>query len=254
MILTGHIPDSYDERDLRFARSPILVGTAPITADDIDLRQFATPIVEQIANNCVGHATRDAAAMGAAADWRPIKLPSAAFPYTVARLLGRHPGDDIVDGGCSPRLAFKGLARWGLVAEERWPEVPETINTIPPDDCFREGESATISAYYRIADGAGSAAALRAALRRLRFPTFAMPVDEAFAEIGSRVYAAPGGKSFGWHDQVIVGFSKSLDAFLVKGSWGRDRGDGGYFWIAASFVERATIDKWVIEIAPEAVS
>ncbi len=253
-LLTGHIPDVPDARDLPFASSPIVASGAPITSDDIDLRAFATPIVDQLASNCVGHATRDSAAMVAAFVWRPIALPSCAFPYAVARMLASRPGTPLVDVGCSPRLAYKGLARWGLVAEERWPETLETVNAIPPDDCFREGEGATISAYYRIADGPGSAAAIVAALRRGYFPTFAMPVDDSFVEIGANVYRQPTGTVLGWHDQVIVGYSKTLDAFLVKGSWGVDRGDGGYFWIAAAFVERATIDKWVIEVAPEVVS
>lgn len=259
MILCGAIPDERDDRDFAFETSPILSGSGDlVTSDDIDLRRFCSPVGKQIASNCCGHATRESAFATAAASGGPIELPSAAFLYSVARLqavpLQARSGPRLIDRGSSLRLMFKGMARWGLVAERRWPESPETTNAVPPDDCFREGENATIAAFYRIADGPGAAEGIRAALRRLYFPVFGMFVDVAYEQIGAKVYRAPGGLLRGGHAQVIVGYSRALDAFLVKGSWGTGFGDEGYFWIAASFMEAATWDKWVIEIAPAVIS
>jgi len=257
ITLCGHIPDAPDPRDRRFDASPLLrLASVYMPGDAIDLRPHLPPVTAQIARNCCGHATAAAAYGTAAIAGRPIARASAPFAYSVSRLKEpRVPGQPrLIDRGCSLRNMFRGLGEWGLVSDERWPEVPETIDVIPPDDCFRAGEGARVSAYYRIEDGPGASVGLLGALRRGLLPVFGMVVDSTYAEIGDGVYTEPGGDVLGGHAQVVVGFSPGRDAFLVRNSWGRGFGDEGHAWIAASFMDRATFDKWVIEVSPSEVT
>lgn len=259
MRLCGHIQDPFDGRDYDFLASSLYAAAPLITSADIDLRPFCPPVANQIANNCCAHATSTAAFATASCAWHPIKKPSVAFLYSVARLIGdppRRPGEPrLTDWGSGLRFMFEGMGRWGLIAEERWQEWFENINTVPPDDCWREGENATIEAYYRIPDGPSASDGVLAALQRGYFPVFAMLVDERWSQIGREVWDEPGGKALGWHAMVVVGYSATLDAFLVMNSWGRDFGfDGGFAWLSRRAMNERTVDKWVIDCLPGAVS
>ncbi len=79
---------------------------------------------------------------------------------------------------------------------------------------------------------------------------FGMMVDDAYGSTGSSVYEAPGGKVWGGHAQVIIGYSSILDAFHVRNSWGTLWGDEGYGWIDANYMSIAAYDPWVIQVAP----
>ena len=250
----GYIPDAQDARDWRFAESKIL-SAAPLTgADSYDYRAYDIEKV-QLAGSCVGHSVAAAAYLAMAIARMPIAFPSALLPYTGARLIGdppKQPGEPkLTDWGCGPRFAMLFSREHGLVAEARWPETPANINAVPPLDVWQEGECAQLIAFERIPDGDGAADAMKAAGRRGHCPWFGMIVDEKFDQIGREVYASPGGKQRGGHAMVVVGYSAILDAFLVRNTWGRNFADGGYVWIAASFMNRHTFDKWVVTAAPE---
>lgn len=249
MTRFGWIPDVPDPNDWQFEESLIAAMPAGTSAESIDFRAFDVPKV-QISNSCVGQAVVAGAALSMAIRGTPIAFPSALFAYAGARLLAQ-PKQPLVDRGSSARLAMKWLREQGLVAESRWPEVSETINAVPPLDAFQEGESATVEAFYRIADGEGASDGIRTALRRGYCPVFAMLVDTKYEQIGREIYDAPGGEVLGGHMQTVVGCSAVLDALLVRNTWGPAFGDGGYAWIASSFINRSARDIWVIEAAPE---
>lgn len=256
MILCGHIRDPVDPRDYVFVESQLYAASPIVTGVDVDLRSFCPPVVQQIASNCCAHATSSAAYATASFGATPIKKPSVAFLYAVARLLGdppREPGQPrLADSGSGLRFMFAGMGKWGLIAEDRWLE--DKVNVVPPDDCWREGENATIASYYRIPDGPGAADGVLAALRRGYFPVFAMLTDEKWLGIGAAVWDEPGGKAIGWHAMVVVGYSSTLDAFLVMNSWGKEFGVGGFAWLSRRAMNTVTIDKWVIDCVPGAVS
>lgn len=245
----GWIPDTPNHFDWRFGDSKI-AAMRPLTgAASFDYRAFDESRV-QLANSCVGHAVAAAAALCMAIAGHPIAFPSPLFAYTGARIL-EQARDGIIDVGCRPRLAMTWLRDRGMVAEERWPELSTAINSIPPLDAWQEGESATLESFYRIESGPGASDAIRSALVRGYCPVFAMNVDRKYEQLGADVYDSPGGASLGGHMQCIAGYSAILDAFLVRNTWGAGWGDGGYGWIAASFIDAAARDIWVISAAPE---
>lgn len=247
----GHIPDVPDAKDWRFADSKILTFRRLASTDSVDYTAYLDAVQNQLGGSCVGQSIASAAYLLGGISGSPIARPSALFPYTIARLL-MLPGSALVDAGCSPRAAMLGLRERGLVAADRWPETAETLNEVPPFDAFREGENATIEAFYRIDDDAGAADALRAALARGYCPIFGMVVDSKYEQTGGEVYATPGGEALGGHCQVVIGYSNVLRAFRILNSWGPTFGDGGFSWIAEDFMAKRTFDKWVLQVAPEA--
>ena len=254
----GYIPDTPDSRDFHFDASPLRGASPIVSGDEIDLRGYLDAIQDQIANDCVGHSIAGSAFCTAAAAGEPIKRPSALFPYATGRLWPRRLWPKPVkleDLGCSPRDAMLGIGAYGLVAEERWPEVEAFVNAVPTLDAFEAGDAAQITGFYRIPDGSGGATAAKLALRRGRFPMFGMVVDEAWEQLGSGIYARAAGKVLGGHMMFLIGYSPLLDAFRVVNSWGRGWGDDGFGWIAGSFFESSGVfDRWVIDVAPPEVS
>lgn len=274
-ILLGCIPDTPDDRDLSFKDSPLVVRPALLGSDETDLRDLidnrgliTEEIRRQIAQNCCAHAVRGQVIGTACGMGQPIKPLSAPFLYANARLL--EPGSltqkpRLIDRGSSLRLMYKSVAPkilengrevggYGLISEERWPEVPETINCVPPEDCFQAGENALIRRYYRIGDGVGTPDGLRAALKRKLLPTLAIIWDEKFANIQGRIWDGPGGAVYGGHAMLVVAYSTALDAFMLRNSHGPNFGfDGGYCWIGANAAARYSFDKWVAEVVPQAI-
>jgi hypothetical protein len=79
--------------------------------------------------------------------------------------------------------------------------------------------------------GSPSVQEVKAAL--LRGPLLAgMRVYKDFMAYRSGVYRHVTGESLGGHAVTIVGYDDSVQAWIVKNSWGRNWGEGGYFRIA----------------------
>lgn len=247
----GHIPDEPDPKDW-ILEDGKLMTFRPLVAGQgsWDYSPNLDAVQNQLGGSCVGQSIASSAYLLGQTSGRPIKRPSALWPYSIARLLD-DPGAPLIDIGCRPRVAMLGCRERGLVALERWPETADTLNAVPPLDAFQAGECGTIEAFYRIADDGDVKAGICHALARGYCPIFGMPVDTRYEQIGSAIYDGPGGAFLGNHAQVIVGYSAILDAFKVLNSWGTSFGDGGFAWISASFMASRTFDKWVIQVAPE---
>lgn len=245
---SGHVPDLPDDRDWSFAKA-----SRPVSVSgSVDHARHLDAVQNQLGGSCVGQSIASAAYLTAAIAGVPIARPSALFPYTIARLLDA-PNQELVDIGCRPRVAMLGARERGLIALERWPETAENLDAVPPLDAFQEGECARIEAFYRIDEGGDVVEGLRHALVRGYCPIFGMSVDTSYEGIGGRIYIEASGAVLGNHAQVVVGYHEPTNAFRVLNSWGRSFGDGGFSWIAASFMATRTFDRWVIQVTPEAV-
>lgn len=274
MRLTGwhHAVDMVgQELDPQFRESPLLDEQAALTSQDLkrpDLWNLE-PVKNQIAGNCVAHGHGASAWACAQAIGEPIPWPSVCHLYTVARLTA-FPRRPLVDAGSSGRAMLQGMSDrrilatstnagesegWGIVSAKDYPEIPENVDRIPPDDVWREGEGATVKSYSIILDTEQRGdEGVEAALRRNRYPTGCLFVDEAFGDMSHRddaVYDQSAGTILGAHCVIFTGrYSASLDAFEIRNSWGVDWANAGYCWMSRRRVREQMFWRAIIEVSP----
>ncbi len=245
----GYRPDPPDERDFIFDEDCALMGARLLAEPEtIDWSFHLDAVQNQLANSCVGHSVASAAYLTASVNGPKIDRPSPLFPYTIARLLE---GSPIRDVGCYPRDAMRGLAQYGLIANNRWPERSDVINATPPLDAFKAGDEARLGGYYRILRGDDGKSIIEA-LRRGFCPLFGMQVDDSYMTYRGGLWA-PGGANLGGHAQVICGYHGASDAFRVLNSWSAGWGDGGFAWIPRTTLCARYQDLWVLSILPESI-
>ncbi len=246
--LCGHLEDPVEVRESDGRWSEI-AGVLETHDDGLDLRRFAPPVCEQIANDCCGVAVRASAYACALANDAAIALPSCLALYAGAQLMaGIKP--PLPDTGSSLRAMLRWTAINGLASEYRWPETPENVGVVPPADVFQKGQDAPILAWHSLDLGSKLSDGLISALQRKRFPVIAMPVDEGFASIADGVYTGPAGRPLGFHAMMVAGYLTELDAFVLQNSWGQDFGDRGFAYVARDTLNRRATDALVIDAVP----
>lgn len=253
MIKAGCIRDEHDPRDYAFLPE---VG-ALFGSEDVDLTRYCPEIWDQIANDCVAHALSAATMCLANVALKPAQKPSVLYNYANSRQLARGELRDVGTNCRSMLKAMSGrtiqnadgtLTGLGMVREEDWPESPEIVNTLPPDDLLRQGANWTISSYARIPEnGPVTVPALLTALAARKFPTVCFVVDETFTKLGGNVYMGNDSRLIGGHCMLVVGYSSVANAFLIRNSWGEGWGTNGYGFVSKDFVINHAYDMWVIE-------
>lgn len=202
-------------------------------------------------NSCVGCAISTAVYLRMRYQiGRAAVRPSPKGIYDVARLIDR-PGLPLLDNGCRPRAAIAGAQHNGLVSDDRWPLIDETVNVPPPFDVFAAGVGAILTGHYR-ADSGDIPWLLRRALSLGHFPVFGMLVPESYAGwVTGDIFNADRGQApdgLG-HMQAICGYGEGY--FEVVSSWGYGHGMQGIVRIADDFVASAwAFDRLVITAVP----
>lgn len=233
-----------------------------LTAGDIDLRQYCTETDQEEASSCAGNATADAVEIlnaqeeetKALAEGRiprpPVQL-SRMFVYAMARGMMDEDGDgnaDIdKDDGTYIRLCFEILSRYGICDEVIWPYDTKKVFTVPSMKALRQATAHRIHSYFRIKEeGEDRIWAIQSALQAKLPVVFGTLVTSAFTgpSGGKGVTSRPTGGTAGGHAMVVVG--RIGENFLVKNSWGRKWGDGGYFLMSPDYLTwENTSDLWV---------
>jgi hypothetical protein len=251
----GHIPDDPDPRDwVGIGRLVgVGIGTADARyADALDYRAFCADVTDQgSTNKCVGSAIVGAIDTQARLVGRVQPYGSDDAVYAIARALdAASPDAPLLDLGSKPRMAIRGVQRYGLVARERWQ--PADASERPPFDVFHAGSTATIASYTRIESDVVMQLAM--ALARGFIPIFAMSVDQSYLDWEGRgVYQGLRGPAIGRHMQAIVGYDLASPEpyFIVRNSWGAGWAEDGYARVAARVVASSDAsDRYVMQSTP----
>ena len=131
--------------------------------------------------------------------------------------------------GSTPDAAVEAMQSDGIPDEACSPYVSGRMGE---DQSTSSSCSDVASRAVRI-NGAQSVAAedVKAALQKGPLMT-TMTVYEDFMFYTGGVYRHVTGDSVGGHAIVIIGYDDAAQAFIVRNSWGREWGEGGYFRIA----------------------
>jgi C1A family cysteine protease len=177
---------------------------------------------------------------------------SRLFLYKVTRQLMGFAGDD----GANLRDTMKAMVLFGVPPEKYWPYDVAKFNVEPSSFCFSFAQNYQALEYYRL-DPAGTtpAVVLANARRSLAAGLPAMFGFSVYSSIpapgdgnGEIPFPAVGDTMEGGHAVLAVGFDDkkqiggACGALLIRNSWGKAWGDGGYGWLRYAYIEQGLAD------------
>ena len=244
----GWVPDLPDHRD-RVFRAPLArIGPLPARAD---LRDQCPPVWDQ---GAIGSCTANAIAAALEFDQRKQQLadvfdPSRLFIYYNERVME---GTVNEDAGAMIRDGIKSVSTLGAPHEQLWPYEPAKFQVKPGARAYADGRKHAAVLYQRVAQE----------IRQLRgclasgYPfVFGFSVYESFesdAVAASGRVPLPTAKEtmVGGHAVLAVGYDHPARRFIVRNSWGRSWGVGGYFTMPYEYLLDSNLsdDFWAIKL------
>ena len=246
----------------RGERKPRKAKTLP---ENVDLREWCSPVEDQGAlGSCTAQAGvgiieyYERKAFGRHID------ASRLFLYKVTRNLMKMRGDT----GAYLRTTIGAMVLFGVPPEEYWPYADErdVFDEEPPAFCYSFAQNYKTLKYYRHDPPSASAEDV---LDRLRtYLSAGHPAMFGFTVYSSIEQASDNGripfpslrdKIEGGHAVVAVGYDDKMKiknkygeagtvgALLIRNSWGRDWGEGGYGWLPYEYLKRGLAeDFWSV--------
>ena len=128
------------------------------------------------------------------------------------------------DIGCTIRSAIAAAAESGSCLERLYPYESYHVNRAPPATCYSEGRRYCLTRAEKVNANVNE---MKACLAE-GFPiVFGLKTFQSFAKAqtnGGVVYMPQSGEAMsaqhGWHAMLASGYSDSLQAFIVRNSWG----------------------------------
>jgi C1A family cysteine protease len=247
-----------DDRDALYAAPEAAVALP----DKVDLRDKCPPVFDQGSlGSCTANAGVAAYMMLAGAE----KEHSRLYQYYMERYIE---GTTAEDAGAYMRDIGKSLNKYGVCTESRWPYIESKFAADPPEDADTEAAGYKVSAYRSVSGISGIKRQLAAGTPVM----IGIEVYPSFEAVGSDgIVPMPGAKEdcLGGHAVLAVGyddnfkkqksgcllsllsaiFGASSDSgyLIVRNSWGKGWGDGGYFYLPYSYLDKHGYDFWILE-------
>lgn len=216
-------------------------------ADEVDLRQYDSPVEDQGAlGSCVGNAICNAFEL-LAKQLFPDKFQelSKLYVYYHSRFF-----DESIDSdtGSYLRDGLKAAKNYGICTEALWPYDTTKFDSQPSPKCYLDGFKRYITQYEILYTTEEMVEALNAK----KPVVVAMEVFDSFNQVTKDNPMVPipngYGYSIGLHAVAIVGYSIPKKQFLLKNSWGTNWGDKGYAWIPFTYIDNFASERWTFDI------
>ncbi|MDZ8183760.1 MAG: peptidoglycan-binding protein [Nostoc sp. ChiSLP02] len=184
---------------------------------------------------------------------------SRLFLYKVTRNLMHRQGDV----GASLRETMKAMALFGVPPEEYWPYEEDKFDEEPTNFCYSFAQSYQALKYFRLNPAGTSEDILLFRIKTVLaagFPcafgfTIYDSIDNDSNQGGHIPYPVEKDKVKGGHAAVAVGYEDykvienadgivSQGALLIRNSWGKDWGEGGYGWLPYDYVLKGLTADW----------
>lgn len=250
----GWLPDTPDHRDRLFSPPP---GLLDLPAS-VDLRTRLAPWAALVYNQgALGSCTANAIcaafsyAVGLVGPGDPrttVLQPSRLFLYYQERLMENTVNSD---SGAMIRDGMKAASKVGLPLETDWPYDISQFTAKPSDTSYTDAGEWKINAYEAVRQDINH---MKACLASGRPFVFGFTVYESFEsdEVSSTgVVNLPGRseKDLGGHAVLAVGYDEASRRFLVRNSWDKTWGQGGYFTMPYDYVSNDDLadDLWCID-------
>jgi C1A family cysteine protease len=233
--------------DLPDVRDRLYQVTAAARPTHVDLRALCSPIEDQgNLGSCTAHAIAGALEF--------LEIKAGARFFDVSRLWIYYKervveGTVRQDSGAEIRDGVKVCAKDGYCTEAFWPYNIKKFTSRPSRGAYKDAAGRKITEYLRCPT-------LTECLNSIAegYPVvFGFTVYDAFegdkvAETGVLELPGPGEKPVGGHAVLMVGYDEPTNRVLVRNSWGKDWGQGGYFWMPYQYVGNRNLadDFWTL--------
>jgi C1A family cysteine protease len=156
------------------------------------------------------------------------------------------------DSGAQIRDGIKSVAKLGVCPEPEWPYDINKFATRPPKKCFTHALKYRAVSYQRVIQTLNQMKGCLAS----GYPfVFGFSVYDSFegdavAKTGTVPMPAPKEKLLGGHAVLAVGYDDKQQRFLVRNSWGKSWGIGGYFTMPYAYMTDSNLcdDLWTIRV------
>jgi len=180
---------------------------------------------------------------------KPDFIPSRLFIYYNERDME---GTIKSDSGAQIRDGIKSVAKLGVCPEPEWPYDIKKFTARPPKKCFTHALKYKAVSYQRVIQTLNQMKGCLAS----GYPfVFGFSVYDSFegdavAKTGMVPMPAPKEKLLGGHAVLAVGYDDKQQRFLVRNSWGKSWGLGGYFTMPYAYMTDSNLcdDLWTIRV------
>jgi C1A family cysteine protease len=246
-VAFGWRPELPDHRDLPYSAMRLQLEQPLQLPTSVDLRPQCPDVYDQkLLGSCTGNAVAGAFQFDRMKQGVPAFVPSRLFIYYNERVME---GTANEDAGAYIRDGVKTVANQGVCKESDWPYNIDQFAVKPPLNCYESARKYLATKYYRLNNK--SLSELKACLAA-GFPfIFGFTVYESFfqANTNGGYVPMPGHEQVaGGHAVLAVGYQDSKGVFVIRNSWGPDKGDHGYFYMPYQYLTNTSLsdDFWTI--------
>ena len=235
-------PSKSDNRDYKYSAKNVQLRPS------VDLREWDSIVENQLdLGSCVGNAITNCYELQVNRLYPDsFKQLSRLFVYYNGRLLE---GTSLYDDGVEIRDAIKGIAHFGICAEELWPYSIGMFNVRPTPECYRDGSYRVAPKYERL----NSLTDMLSAVNNNHPVVAGFSTYEGFLYLDKDNYVVANPtyneKSIGSHAMAIVGYDLEMKHVIAKNSFGTDWGLNGYCHIPFDYVQSQCFEQWIFDIA-----
>jgi C1A family cysteine protease len=220
-----------------------------------DLRPWCSPIENQEdLGSCTAHAGAGVVEYFQRRAFGKHVEASRLFLYKATRNLMRINGDT----GAFLRTTMAALVFFGVPPEEYWPYNVKDFDLEPPAFCYAFAQAYQTIQYLRLDPPGTSKPDLLKGIKTYLaagIPSiFGFTVYNSIDNARDGVIPFPkrGEKAIGGHAIAAVGYDDTMKApgvsssgcILIRNSWGKEWGDGGYGWLPYDYVLRGLAEDW----------
>ena len=247
-------PSLPDFRDYKYTAAAIVIPTS------VDLRPQDVPVYNQgQLGSCTANAWAGAFQFTKKKEKKSDWAPSRLFIYYNERVIE---GTPTTDSGAQLRDGAQTLSTQGTCAESMWLYSDDATKFAikPPTNCYTQGLPHKITSYMSIDNTVINN--LKSCLASGYTFVFGFTVYESFesqavASTGVVPMPLPNEEVLGGHAVEAVGYNDSMNAFIIRNSWGTGWGipnsagiGTGYFWMPYDYITNTNLasDFWTIRM------